>query len=420
MRTRCRRGGAVNASSDFSAAIMQSKAKRLLFNAIRIGICVGALWIVGRGVTLRDNVTLVDGTSLSGTVRVVGESVDLVTTDGDRRTLAAEEVARDKDGAFRISFGIATAWGDSHKSFLLLALALHFPVVFPQALRFQWLLAAQNITVGYWECVKLSFAGNFLNFATPLGSHAGDAFKAYFASLHTEHKTEAVTTVVLDRIIGLGTLLLVATLIITFGPSGEQLSLLRPYLLIPMGIGVFGGAFYLSPLFRMIKLPPSVLSRIPMIDHLRRMDRAARTLAGHLPVVFGAVFLTVALQALALLAYFAVAVAVMMDAHFGNILEYFTYYYTGTIVQALPGPPQGLGTVELAYRFFFAPYGSASQIVCMALSIRIVVLVCAVPGLLVTLSGSYRPKAEGLEAIEHEMDGDSVMGLPVDQQLATT
>jgi len=399
---------------------MQSKAKRLLFNLFRIGICVGALWIVARGVTLRDEVTLADGSKLAGTVRVVGESIEVVTTEGERRTLAANEVARDADGAFQIAFGISTAWRDSNKNFLLLALALHFPVVFPQALRFKWLLAAQNITVGYWECVKLTFAGNFLNFATPLGSNGGDAFKAYFASLHTKRKTEAITTVVLDRIIGLATLLLAATLIITLGPSGEQLAQLRPYLLIPMAIGVVGGAFYLSPVFRMIKLPQSLLSRIPMIDHLRRMDQAARTLAGHFPAVCGAVFLTAVLQALALCAYFAVAVALMMDAHWGNMLEYFTYFYTGTIVQALPGPPQGLGTVELAYRFFFSPYGSASQIVCMALAIRVVVLVCAVPGLLVTLSGSYRPKAEGLEAIEHEMDGEQPVSLPADQRLATS
>lgn len=399
---------------------MQTKKKRRLFNVIRVGICAGALWIVAYGVTLRDHVILADGSELVGTVRVADDTVEIITADGERRTLRSSEVAHDKDGAFVVSFGVATAWRDSNKNFLLLAILLHFPVVFPQALRFKWLLGAQNIAVGYWECVKLTFAGNFLNFATPLGSHAGDAFKAYFASLHTDRKTEAITTVVLDRIIGLATLLLVATLIVTLGPGGERLTQLRPYLLVPMAIGVFGGAFYLSPAFGWIKLPPSLVSRIPMIDQLRRMDRAARKLAGHTPAVIGAVVLTVILQALALCAYFAVAVALAMNAHWGNILEYFTYFYTGTIVQALPGPPQGLGTVELAYRFFFAPYGSASQIVCMALVIRVVVLACAIPGLLITLSGSYRPKEDDLKAIEQRMDGDRAVARGVEQRLATT
>jgi uncharacterized membrane protein YbhN (UPF0104 family) len=95
---------------------------------------------------------------------------------------------------------------------------------------------------------------------------------------------------------------------------------------------------------------------------------------------------------MALAAYFVVAIALALDAHAGNVLEYFAYFYTGTVVQALPGPPQGLGTVELTYRYFFAAFGSPSQIVCMAFAIRVVVLVCALPGLLVTLTGSYRPK----------------------------
>ena len=399
---------------------MRTRKKRRWLNVVRVGICVGALLIVARGVTLRDHVALVDGRDLSGTVVVGGENVEIVTVDGSRRTLRFDEVARDKEGSLRVSFGIATAWRNSNKSFLLLALILNFPVVFPQAFRFKLLLGAQDIALGYWECVKLTFAGNFLNFATPLGSNAGDAFKAYFASLHTRHKTEAVTTVVLDRIIGLGTLLVATALITTLVPGGKQLSQLRPFLLVPMGIGVVFGVFYFSPAFGWIKLSPAFLARIPMIDHLRRMDRAARTLAGHRSAVLGAIVLTVVLQALALFAYFSVAVALAMDAHWGNMLEYFTYFYTGTIVQALPGPPQGLGTVELAYRFFFAPYGSASQIVCMALVIRIVILVCAVPGLLVTLSGSYRPRESGLQAIEREMHQDAGVAPGVKQQHVVT
>jgi uncharacterized membrane protein YbhN (UPF0104 family) len=88
-------------------------------------------------------------------------------------------------------------------------------------------------------------------------------------------------------------------------------------------------------------------------------------------------------------------VALGLDAHAGNVLAYYAYFYTGAVIQALPGPPQGLGTVELAYRYFLAPFGSPSQIVCVAFLARIVVLVVALPGLLVTMTGSYRPRELG-------------------------
>ena len=371
---------------------MQGRMKKRLFNAFRILICVGALWIVARGVTLHDHVELAArGLHVVGQVSVGEESVVVLLPGGDRQVIALSDVAVDEDGALRISYGMKTAWRKSDKLLLFLALLIYFPVVFPQALRFRWLLRAQDIDVSSWECLKLTFAGNFLNFATPLGSNAGDAFKAYFASLHTEHKTEAVTTVVLDRVIGLGTLLAVVALIVTIGPDGGRLAVLRPYMLGLLSAGVVCLAVYFSPLARRFRLPASWQERVPALSHLKRMDGAARKLAGHRAVLVGAILITVLLQMMALAAYFVVAVAMAMDAHAGNIVEFFAYFYTGTVVQALPGPPQGLGTVELAYRYFFASFGSASQIVCMALAIRVVVLICALPGLLVTLTGSYRP-----------------------------
>ncbi len=380
---------------------MTKAAKKRWFDVLRVVVCVAALWIVVRGVTLDDHVVLKDGrTELVGIAPSAddpGPTAMRRLSDAAVQPVSYADIATDADGAPRIAYGLRSAWRNSRKSLLLLAIFIHFPVVFPQALRFRWLLAAQKITVGYWECVKLSLAGNFLNFATPFGSNAGDVFKAYFVSLHTEHKTEAVTTVVLDRVIGLGSLLIVVAGITLLGPPGTRLDVLRPYMLGLIAIGVGGTALYFWPTWRKWWAKSRWLTTLPMIDHLKRVDRAAHTLAGHTMTLVAAVLITIGLQLMALLAYFVVAVALGLDAHAGNILEYFAYFYSGVLVQALPGPPQGLGTVELTYRYFFAPFGSASQIVCMAFAIRAVVLICALPGLLVTATGSYRPKEVSLD-----------------------
>ncbi len=175
--------------------------------------------------------------------------------------------------------------------------------------------------------------------------------------------------------------------------EGSRLAELRPYTLGVLVIGVVGVFAYLSPLLRKYLVPRAWLARLPMVEHLRRMDNAARALVDHKSIVGVAIALTLLLQWLALGAYFTVAVALGLDAHAGNVVEYYAYFYTGALVQALPGPPQGLGTVELAYRYLLAPFGNPSQIVCVAIGVRIVVLVCALPGLLVTLTGSYKPRA---------------------------
>lgn len=372
---------------------MADRRKKRWFNALRVLICLAALWIVVQGVTYHDHAVLSDGrTELVGLVTGVGDDFDLLLRDGSTRRITRAELALDADGVPRIEYGLRTSWVNSRKGFLLLAVLIHFPVLFPQALRFKWLLAAQKISLGFWECVKLSLAGNFLNFATPFGSNAGDVFKAYFASLHTDRKTEAVTTVVLDRLIGLGSLLIVVVTITVLSPSDSRLAMLRPYMIGLAAAGVMGMALYFSPWVRRRWVGAGWVKKLPLHEHFVRVDRAAHALAGHIPTVIASILITIFLQLTALAAYFCVAVAVGMDARAGNAAEYIAYFYTGVLVQALPGPPQGLGTVELTYRYFFAPYGGASQIVCMAFAIRIVALVCALPGLLITATGSYRPQ----------------------------
>lgn len=372
---------------------MGKQVKKIGVNLLRIGICAAALWLVARGVTYYDHVNLVDGAKIVGDViSVTADDLTFRQKSGETMVVPNDRVARDSGGLLKVDYGLRSAWRNSKGGLLMLALLIHFPVVFPQALRFQWLLRAQSIRLSYWESLKLSFAGNFLNFATPLGSHAGDAFKAYFASLHTDRKTEAVTTVVLDRMIGLGTLLLTAALITLFASREGKLAVLQPYVLGLLGAAIVGLLLYFSPLVRWRHQLEAWSKRAPAFVHVLRIDKAARTLAAHRRVLLTAILLTAFLQVLALSAYIIVASATGIQAGTANYFEFLAYFYTGTLVQALPGPPQGLGTVELTYRYFFSPYGSPSQIICMALAIRVVVLICALPGLLVTLTGGYRPK----------------------------
>ena len=398
---------------------MVPRAKKMVFSSIRVVICVAALWFVARGVTLDDQVTLRDDTTpLHGIIHEDGLRLRIQLADGETRAFERTDIAVDDAGTPKIAYGLKAAWRNSAKTFLFLAVLIHFPVVFLQAWRIKWLLAAQAISVRYWECLKLSLAGNFLNFAAPLGSTAGDVFKAYFVSLHTKQKTEAVTIVALDRLIGLATLLLVVAAITTLSPPDSRLGAVRLYVLTMLGIGVVGVWVYLSPSLRRLLVPRSWRERLPMAGHLLRIDNTARTLARRGRIVVASFLITFLLQAVSIAAYVTVAVALGMKTNAGNLTEYYAYFSTGAVTQALPGPPQGLGTVELAYRYLFASLGSPSQIIFMALAIRAVVLACALPGALVALTGSYRPKHP--VAPEGAEDDTARRAIDLDCDLATT
>lgn len=360
---------------------------------LRLALCAAALWLVMRGVSLHDQVTLREGgeVRVGRVVEAGAEALRWEDRDGGVTEIPLSEVARDAQGQPRIRYGLKTTWVYSRTGLLLAAVLIHFPVIFLQAARFKWMVEAQRIALGYWDALKLSFAGNFLNFVTPLGSNAGDVFKAYFLALHTAQKTEAVTTVFLDRVVGLCTMVLVTAGIVALAPEGGPLAVVRPYVLGVLALGVGGMAAYFAPPLRRL-IPAGRLEQIPLGGQLRRIDAAARTLARQKKVVAACVLITFLLQVWAIAAYFTVAVALKMRADAGNVLEYYACFYTGVVVQSLPGPPQGLGTVELTYRFFFDRFGSPSQIVCLAFGIRLVGLICALPGALVTATGAYRPR----------------------------
>ena len=373
---------------------MTPRLKKWLYNVLRLVICVAALWYVSTGVTLDDRVWVAGGDrELVGTItHKDNERVTILLKDNTTEVVARSEISVDKNGAPRVDYGFKTAWISSDKNLLLLALVIFLPVPVLQGVRLRWMLRAQGIDVGVWENVKLAFAGNFLNFAAPLGSTGGDVFKAYYISLHTDHKTEAVTTIFLDRVVGLGTLILMVAVVASAAPGDSPLADFRLYTLGFLAVGAAGALAYLSPALRSRFLPYKLLERVPKIEHLRRIDKTTRTLAAHKGICLSAILITAALQAIAMVSYIIVAAALGLDARLDNALEFYAYFATGSVVQALPGPPQGLGTVELAYAIFFARYGSVSQIVCMALAVRIMVLTASLPGLLVTLTGAYKPR----------------------------
>ena len=90
-------------------------------------------------------------------------------------------------------------------SLLLVGLALFLCVV-----RWRIVLEAQGLHLPLGRATRISLVAQFFN-SFLLGSTGGDLIKAYYAARETHHKkTEAVTTVFVDRLVGLWAMLLFA------------------------------------------------------------------------------------------------------------------------------------------------------------------------------------------------------------------
>lgn len=363
-------------------------------NIVRLGLCAAALIFVLRGVSLHDALWLRDHTTLVGAVQKTGDAFRVSLANGATQVVPAEEVQTTADGAFRVAYGISSIWQHSRKLLLLAAVGVFLLIPFLQAIRLQWLLAAQRVRMDFLDSIKLAFAGNFMNFAAPLGSTAGDVFKAWYVARRTPRGVEAGTTVFVDRAVGLGTLLLTVAAAALLNTSDERLAALRGHLIVLSTLLIAGVAFILLPPVRNSQKLRELTSRLPRGAALRKIARTTRELLASPGLLLGAMGVTLVLQLLAAGSFLLLALALGFRVSPAEWVDLYAYFSSGEIVKAIPGPPQGLGTMELAYQYFFRNWAGASQIVSAAFAIRMVNLICSLPGVIFVAGWSAERAAE--------------------------
>ncbi len=317
---------------------MASAARRLLPTTLRLVVCAVALWWVLR--------------SLSW------EGLRTLLRQADGRSLAA-------------------------------ALAVLAPVPFLLAVRLAWLLRANGVAIGLWRAVAVTFAGLFANFVLP-GQTGGDVVKAVYLARDTHRRHEAATVVFFDRVLGLMCVVLLSGVMLLANwrdPAvrgwGRTIGLAFVVILVPC-------VLYFSATVRRLLGRTGLLERLPLREHLRRVDQAVLAYRNHRGVVVRAMLLTWVLQAVSIVStYFAGrALGVVGDSDARSIQVYFVYVPLCWMAGALPISPQGLGVLEAAYTQFLwktAGFGSAEGAAMLSMLTRVLNLAWALPGVAVYL-----------------------------------
>lgn len=103
---------------------------------------------------------------------------------------------------------------DVQPGWLLVSIGLWGVTILLGAWRWYLVLRAQGLDPGFRRTLEISFVAHFFN-SFLLGSTGGDVLKAYYAARVTHHlKAEAVTTVLLDRVLGLFAMLAFAAVML--------------------------------------------------------------------------------------------------------------------------------------------------------------------------------------------------------------
>lgn len=390
---------------------MQRRPAGWLLLFLRYALLVAALVYLVLVVTWYDTITLRDGRR----VRLLEQRLDetgqpvafVIAQDGKPVSIAPQEV-RYADGLPEISYGIRDVVRRMDLRKGLLAILLFCPVPILQSIRLVWMLAVQDVRLSCWSAIKLSYAGNFFNFALP-GFFGGDVIKAYFITRFTQRKTEAVTTIFLDRLVGLGGLMILAsTTFIYAWNRGEWDPRYRNSLALGLALiwaGLLVGCLFLFSrrLRHLIRLP-ELAQKLPAANQILRIGRATVAMRQRKGLVLASLLNTLVLQFIVVVAAWVMSQALGMQGHF---TLYFIFVPIGFLIAAVPiSPPNAAGVMEAAYVQFFTVGGlnPASAAVAFALANRLTQLVWALPGMLVPLLGAHLPSKAELRELEQLPD----------------
>ena len=276
-------------------------------------------------------------------------------------------------------------------------------------IRWHLLIRAVGIDVRLVDTLRLGALGLALNFVSP-GSIGGDFFKAVFlAHGQPGRRTEAVATVIADRVMGLLTMLLIASggILVTdlADAASPALRILCRTILVTTVVTWSVVAWLLFVPGRSGLRFSRWAEAIPLVGRtIARLIGAAQTYRGQKPTLLAAFGLS-AMLALCFIASFYL-VARGLPIREPTWTEHLVIVPVAGLVGAIPITPSGLGTLELAVEELYkaVPGGVAVKRgdgTLVALARRVTELAVALVGLLFYLT--HRREVEEVYAEAEEV-----------------
>jgi hypothetical protein len=251
---------------------------------------------------------------------------------------------------------------------LLAALSV-LPIAFViTSRRWHMLLEVLEIHIGQGRTFVIAMVGAFYSTFMP-GSTGGDLVKAYYAAKHTPHRTRAVMSVLIDRILGLLALIVLGGFMaaMQFNVSVcRHVAIGCGALLAATAVGLF--IFYHPHLSKVLGVD-WLLQRLPLQRQVRNGIEAMHLYAAKPLVPIWAVIMTLPVHITTIIsAYFA-------GRAFGLPLHFFYYWVAVPVivlVGAIPISPQGAGVMEFfAIELTRSQGVPTSQAIALAMSIRL-------------------------------------------------
>lgn len=268
------------------------------------------------------------------------------------------------------------------KKYLASACALFLLSIFVMAHRWQLLANAVGLRKPFFKMVQLCYVGLFFNLFLP-STVGGDVSRCYYLTKGTNKYLHALTSVLVDRAMGLAVLLLFATLGLLFGPGGSGLPL---QMKVPIFV-LTGGMYCVIPFLP--QLCTRVLGENNWVS--RKLNHSsAKVFWEDRGLILMTLFLSVVSQILMVACHIAVGLALGLNDI--PLWYYFVFYPMVAVLGFVTPSVNGIGIREWAYTYFLAIMGVENSV---ALTYALIWLglttMGSVVGGIVYVLGRFRP-----------------------------
>ncbi len=257
---------------------------------------------------------------------------------------------------------------------LLVALAFSLAGVLARVKRWHVLLASLSVRVPFWELTQIYFVGFLFNNLLPSGL-GGDAIRMMELNRHSSRAGDAVTSVLVDRMVGLFGSLSLALVALVFRWRAVPPQIAVTAVVAIAGIAITAFLLIDATVYNALRKVSlfRTLTDIKFVSGVFRsfQDYNLRTLAR----AYGfSLLLSVALIGMNFSIGTALGARVAPE-------HYLVFVPLASIVLILPISFAGLGVRESAYVYLFGQVGVAQE-VALGLSLLVYFIGNAIPGLL--------------------------------------
>ncbi len=284
---------------------------------------------------------------------------------------------------------------DASVSYLVAAVAVYFVVQTLSAYRWYLLLKPLDIEIGFLKILSYYYLGMYFNFFLP-SAIGGDVFKVYYLNKETGRLSASTASVFLDRDVGMGGLLVAATLVAAYG--GTRIPPENGVLLAPL-FALIGVAFILANLALFYRRSYNLLHHLLSIFKMKRADEKVERLFESVNSYrgrwgLGAVTLIISLGVQIGCAFVNILAAEAIGLHTSHgWIDYMVFIPAIGLIGMIPLSVNGAGWREASYILLFQSVGAeAHQAATLALLWLGIMVATSLPGGIIYLARGGRAR----------------------------